>query len=133
MAFSARVSNDVMASINVTPLVDVLLVLLIIFMITSPIVTHKTAMDLPQSSSKAVTDPLTPIHLVIHADGQMYWNDTPIDQNQLITQLALAGALTRQPALDIAAADGVDYDTVARVLANAKAQGIERINILGQF
>lgn len=133
MAFSARVSNDVMASINVTPLVDVLLVLLIIFMITSPIVTHKTAMDLPQSSSKAVTDPLTPIHLVIHADGQMYWNDTPIDQSQLITQLALAGALTRQPALDIAAADGVDYDTVARVLANAKAQGIERINILGHF
>lgn len=133
MAFSARVSNDVMASINVTPLVDVLLVLLIIFMITSPIVTHKTAMDLPQSSSKAMTDPLTPIHLAIHEDGQMYWNDTPIDQNQLVTQLALAGALTRQPALDIAAADGVNYDTVARVLANAKAQGIERINILGQF
>jgi biopolymer transport protein ExbD len=133
MAFSARVSNDVMASINVTPLVDVLLVLLIIFMITSPIVTHKTAMDLPQSSSKAMTDPLTPIHLAIHEDGQMYWNDTPIDQSQLITQLALAGALTKQPPLDIAAADGVDYDTVARVLANAKAQGIERINILGQF
>jgi biopolymer transport protein ExbD len=133
MAFSARVSSDVMANINVTPLVDVLLVLLIIFMVTSPIVTHKIAMDLPQHSSKAMPDPLTPIHLVIHEDGQMYWNDTPIDQNQLTTQLAVAGAQSRQAALDIDAADGVDYDTVARVLANAKAKGVERINLLGQF
>ncbi|RDS80359.1 ExbD/TolR family protein [Dyella psychrodurans] len=132
MAFSARVSRDVIAQINVTPLVDVLLVLLIIFMITSPIVTHKTTMDLPQSSSTPMPDPPKPIHLSIHQDGEMYWNDTPINQNQLSVQLSVAAAQATQPALQIDAADGVAYDAVARVLAKAKAQGLARIDMLGE-
>jgi biopolymer transport protein ExbD len=131
MAFSARVSRDVMAQINVTPLVDVLLVLLIIFMITSPIVTHKATMDLPQSSQRFKIDPSTPIHLVIHADGQMYWNDVLINPQQLDTQLGVAAAQATQPALEIDAADGVVYDAVARVLAKARAQGVSRIDMLG--
>jgi biopolymer transport protein ExbD len=131
MAFSARVSQDVMAQINVTPLVDVLLVLLIIFMITSPIVTHKATMDLPQASSKPTIDPPAPIHLAIHADGQMYWNDVLIGLPQLDTQLSIVATQSTQPDLQIDAADGVAYDTVARVLAKAKAQGISRIDMLG--
>jgi biopolymer transport protein ExbD len=132
MAFSARVSQDVIAQINVTPLVDVLLVLLIIFMITSPIVTHKAKMDLPQFSSKATPEPSTPIHLAIHEDGMMYWNDTLINQVQLNTQLSIAAAQATQPTLQIDAADGTAYDNVARVLAEAKAQGIARIDMLGE-
>ncbi|HTV86807.1 MAG TPA: biopolymer transporter ExbD [Dyella sp.] len=132
MAFSARVSRDVIAQINVTPLVDVLLVLLIIFMITSPVVMHKTALDLPQPSSTPLTDPPRPIHLAIHQDGQMYWNDTPINLNQLSVQLSIAAAQARQPALQIDAADGVAYDVVARVLAQAKAQGVSHIDMLGE-
>jgi biopolymer transport protein ExbD len=131
MAFSARVSSDVMAQINVTPLVDVLLVLLIIFMITSPIVTHKATMDLPQSSQKSFADPSKPIHLVIHADGQLYWNDALISLQQLDTQLSIVAAQATQPPLQIDAADGVAYDAVARVLAKAKAQGVSRIDMLG--
>jgi biopolymer transport protein ExbD len=131
MAFSARVSRDVMAQINVTPLVDVLLVLLIIFMITSPIVMHKATMDLPQSPQKFRIDPSTPIHLSIHADGQMYWNDMLINPQQLDTQLSVAAAQPVQPTLEIDAADGVAYDNVARVLAAAKAQGVARIDMLG--
>jgi biopolymer transport protein ExbD len=132
MAFSARVSSDVIAQINVTPLVDVLLVLLIIFMITSPIVTHKTTMDLPQPSLTPMPDLPKPIHLAIHQDGAMYWNDTPINQNQLSVQLSIAAAQATQPALEIDAADGVAYDAVARVLAQAKAQGVARIDMLGE-
>jgi biopolymer transport protein ExbD len=130
MAFSARVSRDVIAQINVTPLVDVLLVLLIIFMITSPVVMHKTPMDLPQPSSTPMPELPRPIHLAIHQDGQMYWNDAPINQNQLREQLGIAAAQATQPALQIDAADGVAYDVVARVLAQAKAQGVSRIDML---
>lgn len=130
MAFSARVSNDVMAQINVTPLVDVMLVLLIIFMICAPIITHKTKLDLPQASSKFMEMPPS-VHLAIQADGAMYWNDTPVSLDQLRTQLRIAALLPRQPALEIDAADGVAYDAVASVLAEAKAQGLARIDMLG--
>ena len=131
MAFSARVSrSDVMAHINVTPLVDVLLVLLIIFMITSPVITHKTKLDLPQPSHTWAEPPST-IHLAIHANGAMYWNDTPVSQDQLATQLSIAAAQGSQPALQIDADDGVAYESVARVLAQAKAQGLAKIDMLG--
>ena len=130
MAFSARVSNNVMAQINVTPLVDVMLVLLIIFMISAPVITHKTKLDLPQPSSKFTQAPPS-IQLVIQADGTMYWNDTPISADQLRTQLSIAAMQSTQPALEINAADGVAYDAVAKVLAEAKAQGLARIDMLG--
>ena len=131
MAFSSRVSrSDVMAHINVTPLVDVLLVLLIIFMISSPVIMHKTKLDLPQPSHIWAEPPST-IHLAIHANGAMYWNDTPVSQDQLATQLSIAAAQGTQPALQIDADDGVAYESVARVLAQAKAQGLAKIDMLG--
>ncbi|GLQ90193.1 ExbD/TolR family protein [Dyella flagellata] len=130
MAFSARVSQAVMAQINVTPLVDVMLVLLIIFMISAPIITHKTKLDLPQASSQFTQAP-TAIHLAIQADGTMYWNDTPVSLDQLRTQLAIAATRSTQPALEIDAADGVAYQTVATVLSEAREQGLARIDMLG--
>lgn len=130
MAFSARVSRDVVAQINVTPLVDVLLVLLVIFMISSPVITHKATMDLPQAPKNFVAQS-TPIQLIIHADGAMYWNGVPLSADQLKLQLSIAAAQAVQPTLQIDAADGVAYDAVARVLAEAKAQGLAKIDMLG--
>ena len=128
MAFSARVERVPLVQINVTPLVDVLLVLLIIFMITAPVITHKARMDLPQAGG--VTDTIDPIRLAIQPSGALYWNDTPIDESQLQQQLAVAALETRQPALHINAADGVAYAVVARVLSDAKARGLERIDFV---
>jgi biopolymer transport protein ExbD len=119
-----------MAQINVTPLVDVMLVLLIIFMISAPVITHKTKLDLPQLSSK-IMEPPPSVHLAIQADGTMYWNDTPVSPDQLRTQLSIAAMQSTQPALQIDAADGVAYDAVAKVLAEAKAQVLARIDMLG--
>ena len=130
MAFSARASHAAMAHINVTPLVDVMLVLLIIFMISAPIVTHKTKLDLPQGASGHAQPPAF-VHLAIQADGTMYWNDTPVSPDQLRTQLVIAAMQATQPALQIDAADGVAYAAVATVLAQAKAQGLARIDVLG--
>jgi len=118
-----------MSGINVTPLVDVLLVLLIIFMITAPVITHKTKIDLPQLSSTPVTpDKADTIRLAIQADGALYWNGVPVDESQLNTQLAIAAQQSLQPHLSIDAADGAAYQAVAHVLAQAKAQGLSRID-----
>ncbi|TCV97081.1 outer membrane transport energization protein ExbD [Luteibacter rhizovicinus] len=132
MAFSARVDNAPISGINVTPLVDVLLVLLIIFMISAPVIAHKATVDLPQASQQAKLPTVEPIHLAIEGDGVLYWNDTPISEAQLDTQLTIAAAQAEQPALQIDATDSVAYETVARVLTDAKAHGMGKIDFIGR-
>jgi biopolymer transport protein ExbD len=129
MTFPARVSDDAMSQINVTPLVDVMLVLLIIFMITAPVITHRVRVDLPQPGFRAAPEPAPgPIHLAIQANGAMYWNDAPVDELALDAQLAVAALQRTPPELRIEAADRAPYETVARVLAHAKARGLARIS-----
>lgn len=130
MAFSTRASQSAISTINVTPLVDVLLVLLIIFMITAPVITHKVKLDLPQFSQGANVDTVEPIRLAIRADGSMYWNDTPVNEAELRAQLEIAALQKIQPALQVDAADGASYEVVARALSSAKAQGMTRIDFV---
>ncbi|PMQ02817.1 Biopolymer transport protein ExbD [Dyella sp. AD56] len=130
MAFSARVSDAPLAQINVTPLVDVLLVLLVITMITSPVLTHKVKLDLPQHGIVDVTTPPEMVQLAIHADGSMTWNDAPIDASMLSSQLVIAAHQSEQPHLVLDPADGVSYQTVASVIAEAKRQGLQRIDFM---
>lgn len=130
MAFSARVSDAPLANINVTPLVDVLLVLLVITMITSPVLTHKMKLDLPQPGTVDTAVPPETVQLAIHADGSMYWNDAPVDAAALSAQLALAAHQATPPSLLIDPADGVSYQTVAGVLSDAKRQGLQKIDFM---
>ncbi|KRF01171.1 biopolymer transporter ExbD [Frateuria sp. Soil773] len=132
MAFSSGNSSGPMADINVTPLVDVMLVLLIIFMITAPMLTHKVKIDLPQPNPniQQPDTPLEPIRLKIDQAGAMYWNDTPIDELGLKAQLAVIGGqadAAKQPEVQISAADGTAYESVAKVLADAKSYGLTKI------
>jgi biopolymer transport protein ExbD len=129
MAFSSGNTSGPMADINVTPLVDVMLVLLIIFMITAPMLTHKVKVDLPQPNPNIVNppEPLEPIRLKIDRAGALYWNDTPVDELGLKAQIAVIAQQTNQPELQINADDGVAYEAVARVLADAKSYGLTKI------
>ena len=129
MAFSSGSGKGPMADINVTPLVDVMLVLLIIFMITAPILTHKVKIDLPQPNPNVVQpeNPPDPIRLKIDQSGALYWNDTPVDELGLRAQIAVVASQTNQPELQINADDGVAYEHVARVLAAAKSYGLTKI------
>ncbi|HET6554058.1 MAG TPA: biopolymer transporter ExbD [Dyella sp.] len=132
MAFSSGSGKGPMADINVTPLVDVMLVLLIIFMITAPMLTHKVKIDLPQPNPNVVQpeNPPEPVRLKIDQSGALYWNDTPVDELGLKAQLAVIGGLgdpAKQPEVQIAADDGVAYEHVARVLADAKSYGLTKI------
>ena len=136
MSFTANTSAP-MSEINVTPLVDVMLVLLIIFMITAPVLAHKIQVDLPQPNpdQPPPTNPLDPIHLKIDQSGSLYWNDTPVDELGLKAQLAVIGqqALNNQPEIQIAADDSVAYQHVARVLADAKSYKLVKIGFTESF
>ena len=93
MAFSAGNSGGgAMADINVTPLVDVMLVLLIIFMITAPMLTHRIKIDLPQPTNNPppqVENPPDPITLSVRSSGQFYWNDQLVSEEQLQQMLTV--------------------------------------------
>jgi biopolymer transport protein ExbD len=120
-----------MSEINVTPLVDVMLVLLIIFMITAPILSHKVRIDLPQPSNNPPQDnPVDPIHLQIKQDGSLYWNDTPVDEAGLKAQIAVVAQQSNQPELQIDADDNAQYEAVARVLSDAKGAGLVKIGFV---
>ncbi len=129
MSFSSNSGKGPMAEINVTPLVDVMLVLLIIFMITAPIMTHKIKIDLPQPNPNQPPPdtPLDPIKLKIDASGGLYWNGTPLDESGLRAQIAVIAQQSNQPELQINADDRAAYQYVARVLADAKSYGLTKI------
>ena len=113
------------------PFIDVVLVLLIIFMITAPILAHKIRVDLPQPNPNVVNppNPLDPIHLKIDQAGAFYWNDSPVDELGLKAQLAVIAqrAESDQPEIQIAADDGAAYQYVATVLADAKSYNLVKI------
>lgn len=130
MAFSARVSDAPLAQINVTPLVDVLLVLLVITMITSPVLTHKLKLDLPQPGRTNHTVISEAVRLSIRADGSMTWNDVPIDAAMLSSQLTLAAHQGQPPRLQLDPADGAPYQSVASVISAAKRAGLQQIDFV---
>ena len=132
MAFSSGGGSGPMADINVTPLVDVMLVLLIIFMITVPMLSHKIPIDLPQPTDKPPPPvaPPEPISLAVRATGQLYWNDEPITGEALQAQLRVTAQKDPQPELDIKADKTTKYQDVATVMADAKNAGMTKIGFV---
>jgi biopolymer transport protein ExbD len=124
-----------MAEINVTPLVDVMLVLLIIFMITMPLLSHKIQIDLPQPTPPppvAPPPPPEPIRLSVQSNGQLFWNDEPITEDALRAQLRVIGSKSKddQPELDIKPDRTTKYQQVASVMADAKNAGMIKIGFV---
>ena len=129
MAFSTKTTGGPMADINITPLIDVMLVLLIIFMVTAPIPLLKVKIDLPQPNPNQTppTNPPEPINLKIDQSGAFYWNDTPVDELGLKAQFAVIAQQSNQPEIQIKAADATAYQYVATVLADAKQYNLVKI------
>jgi biopolymer transport protein ExbD len=132
MAFSSNDSGGPMASINVTPLVDVMLVLLIIFMITTPLMKHKIEVKLPNAALKKVPDPKPhpTITLTVKANGDVYWNDELVDQAMLDSRLATSAQLTPQPELDVRADKNTRYGTIWTVVRTAKDNGMQKVGFI---
>ena len=126
-----------MADINVTPLVDVMLVLLIIFIVTAPIVTYPIEVDLPQrviNPPPQLKDPPPPIDLRIDASGQVNWNNSPVATTELQAKMEneVQKDPTNQPELRIDANPDAQYDVMAKVLAAAKNSRMQKIGFVQQ-
>lgn len=124
-----------MAEINVTPLVDVMLVLLIIFMVTAPISSYPIDINLPQPTNNPPPEtktPPPPISLRVDATGQVFWNDAPAALNQLpnLMKAEIAKDPTNQPLLEIDVSPDAQYDNLAKVLAMAKNANMEKIGFV---
>jgi len=132
MAFSSNSGGGgPMAEINVTPLVDVMLVLLIIFMITTPLMSHKVQIKLPESTLTSRPEPpIQPITLAIKESGEIFWNDQPIGMQLLEAELYTAGQRTPQPQVDIRADGPTRYKIIRDVVKLAKQNGIRKIGFV---
>ena len=131
MAFSTgNDSGGPMSEINVTPLVDVMLVLLIIFMITAPLMSHKIKVELPQANLDKKDDsvpPAPPVTVTVKEDGTLYWNDAPITKDLLESQLSVEAQKTPQPAVNLRGDKTTKYLNIREVVDIAQAQGIRKV------
>ena len=119
-----------MAEINMIPLIDVMLVLLVIFIITAPLLTHAVKIDLPKATSHA--NLTKPDHIAISIDGasKMFWNGEPIDKSRLTQRLTDAAKVDPQPELHLRADKTTQYQILAEVMAAAGKAGITRIGFV---
>ena len=120
------------AEINVTPLADVMLVLLIIFMITAPLMSHKVKVELPRAdpNTKPATIQVPPIDLAVEPDGTLYWNDTQVSDAVFVARLRTAASNQPQPELNIRADKTTPYSVIWKVMQQAKDAGMVHLGFI---
>ncbi|MBC7609677.1 MAG: biopolymer transporter ExbD [Polaromonas sp.] len=131
MAFGTQDdTDDVMNEINMTPMVDIMLVLLIIFIITVPVLKHSVNIDLPRATNEAQTIKPETIRLSVDAQGTYFVNETPITDEELGPRLKQAAAQNPQPELHIRGDKAVRYERVAQAMAAAQQAGLRKIGFI---
>jgi len=128
--FNQEGSTPQMSEINMVPLIDVMLVLLIVFMITAPLLTHSVQIDLPAASSQVNEEKPDTITLAIDEHNTMYWNDEPFDREQLVERLAEVAAQDPQPALHLRADRETRYQLLAEIMAEAREAGVKKLGFI---
>ena len=131
MAFGTQDEPDeVMNEINMTPLVDVMLVLLIIFIITVPVMKHAVNIDLPRASNQPMEAKPETVRLAVDGAGTYYWNELRVDDQQLVLLLKTAASSVPQPELHIRGDKAVRYERVAQAMAAAQQAGVRKIGFI---
>lgn len=131
MAFGTQDEpDDVMNEINMTPLVDVMLVLLIIFIITVPVMKHAVNIELPRATSEPEQTKPQNILFTVTADGSYYWNEQKIADADLEPRLAAEAAKDPQPELHIRGDKAVRYERVAQAMSAAREAGLHKIGFI---
>jgi biopolymer transport protein ExbD len=131
MAFSSNSSGGPMADINVTPLVDVMLVLLIIFMITAPLMTHKVVVKLPEATLE--TKPVMkvpPVTLAIKASGEKFWNDEPVNASKLDQYMAIIIQKDPQPQVNVRADANTKYGIINDAVLTLRRAGVRKVGFV---
>ena len=132
MAFGSGLddNDEVMSEINMTPLVDVMLVLLIIFIITVPVLTHAVKVDLPQAENQRNSVESETVTLTVSRDGALHWNRDAISLAVLEERLQQATLQQPQPEVHIRADQAVEYGQVAQAMAMIQRAGIEKLGFV---
>ena len=133
MSVGSAGEGEPMMEINTTPLIDVMLVLLIMFIITLPVMTHAVKLDMPRPNSNPTppNEVIEPIRLDIDWDGAIIWNGSQVQLSQLEGYFRVEAAKNPQPELHVRPDRRANYDTVAKVLALAQRNGMQRIGFVG--
>ena len=131
MAFGTQDDNDeVMNEINMTPLVDIMLVLLIIFIITIPVMKHAVNIELPRASNQPQDAKPQTIRLTVDAEGKYFWNDVAVDEAKLDSLLQAEAQKKPQAPLHIRGDRSVRYERVAQAMAAAQRAGMTQIGFI---
>ncbi len=137
MAMQPGPSNDgsgedeVISAINTTPLVDVMLVLLIVFLITIPVVTHSVPVVLPRDASQPAASRPENITLSVSKDGAVFWNGAPVaDSAALFERMKLIAVRQPQPEVHVLGDQETRYEFIGKVVANCQRAGIAKVNFV---
>lgn len=132
MAFGGGLDedNEVMSEINMTPLVDVMLVLLIIFIITVPVLTHSVKVDLPRADNTINEIKPETVSLSVTADGLIHWNETTVTTEELEQRLTVAAAQQPQPEIHLRGDREVSYEHVIQAMAAVQRAGILKLGFV---
>lgn len=135
MAFASFDNNRAgapMSEINMVPLIDVMLVLLVIFIVTAPLLTHAVKLDLPRASSQPNVLKPEKIELAIDAAGTLYWNGESVDRDEAARRFVTEGARQPQPEVHLRADQSVAYRFVAQTLADASRAGLSKVAFVSE-
>jgi len=129
-SFDSKSSSAPVSEINMVPLIDVMLVLLVIFIVTAPLLSHSVKLELPKASSQVVSAKAEKINFSIDAEGVRYWNDQPLSREEAAQRFVAEGQKTPQPEIHLRADQAAAYKAVAETLADASKAGLSKIGFV---
>ncbi|ARP97464.1 ExbD/TolR family protein [Bordetella genomosp. 13] len=122
--------SHTVSDINMVPLIDVMLVLLVIFIITAPLLAHSIRINMPQVSAEQIQEDPKTIDLAIDANGALFWNEQPVAIDDLPNRFLTVARDKPQPEVRIRADQNTRYETLAKVMASARRSGMSRIGFI---
>jgi biopolymer transport protein ExbD len=129
-SFDNKSAGAPMAEINMVPLIDVMLVLLVIFIVTAPMMSHSVKLELPKASAQVISAKAEKIDFSIDANGVRYWNGQAMSREEAVAHFAVEGAKATQPEVHLRADQSVPYRAVAETLADASKAGLSKIGFV---
>ena len=129
-SFDNKGAGHTMSEINMVPLIDVMLVLLVIFIITAPLLSHSIKINVPQVTADPVEQEPKVIDLAVNDQGQLFWNEKPVLLEELTPRLKAEAAQDPQPQLRIRADLNTRYEVLAEIMGSAKVSGLKRVGFI---
>lgn len=129
-SFDEKRSSTAVSEINMVPLIDVMLVLLVIFIITAPLLSHSIKINVPQASSDPVQQDPKVVDFAVDAEGRLFWNEQPVSLEQLPALMAAEAALDPQPEIRLRADLDTRYEVLAQIMSMARQSGLKRIGFV---